>query len=199
MLATFDDNGSIVVGATNGYEGEGRGNVLIRRFNADGSERWSKTILGDADSAEVADSVATLPDGSAIVTGTFRTTITLGAPSIGTRSTVDGSYDNWVIRATKAGQNDVLRRVKSYSGSSYQIVVHGSTVGFDTTYILNLHSGGSFFRDRLALPTWYSKHTSASISFHARFGFQAYFSFHVNEAERHVINAERQILTPKDV
>ena len=83
--------------------------VFLARYNADGTLRWARRAGGsDQDAAA---SVAVLPDGSAVVTGTFEGAATFG-PGEGGQTVLqaDGGSDVFLARFQATGNLSWVRR-----------------------------------------------------------------------------------------
>jgi uncharacterized delta-60 repeat protein len=90
-VAALDDGGALVSGYFSASDGSY--DVLVAKYNAAGTPAWV-TEAGGTDSNAMAYSIAALPDGSALVTGSFDGTATFD----GTALTSDGSLDVFVAQ-----------------------------------------------------------------------------------------------------
>ncbi len=87
----------------------GNSEVFIARYNADGTLRWARRAGGSNQDAAAA--VAVLPDGTALVSGTFEGTATFGPGEVGqTVLVADGGSDVFLGSFTASGNLSWVRR-----------------------------------------------------------------------------------------
>jgi len=104
-ISAFGDGGAIVTGSfqgtvafgTHALTSAGLDDAFVARIDPDGTWTWASSAGGT--NADRSNGVSTLPDGGAIVTGSFQGTVGFGTPTL----TSAGSDDAFVARVTASG------------------------------------------------------------------------------------------------
>jgi len=141
----LDDGSSLVAGAFHqtatfgpGELGEvvldavGNLDIFVARFDADGALVWVKNAGGVSD--DLASAITALPDGTALVTGTYRNTATFGpGEPAETMLTSNTNHDVFVARYEPSGDLAWAKRVGGVANTeAWGIAAHSDGTAFVT-------------------------------------------------------------------
>jgi len=157
-LATYADGSFVVAGGFNGDAVFGSGepnettitnagaffsDAFVARYEADGSLRWARGF-GDVESDD-ATAVAALPDGSALVAGSFEGEITLGAGEPNETLLIGvglGDVDMFLARYAADGS---LVWASVAGGPGYQWVNELNSLADGSCYLAGAYAGEAVF------------------------------------------------------
>jgi uncharacterized delta-60 repeat protein len=120
---------------------QGRSDILIARFNPDGTLEWAKQAGGDSFDHGLA--ITSLTDDSTVVTGEFRSTATFGP---GEPNEIDLiSAGNLEIFISRYNPDGTLAWAKRAGGTNYDVGEAVTALSDDSTVVTGVFSGSATF------------------------------------------------------